>query len=352
MDCRTASSRAALLLALALFALSALAPRTSAADPPSAAERTLAQSLFDQGRRLMDTGHYAEACPKLADSQRLDPGGGTLLNLALCYDKLGKLATAYADYHDALAQAVADHRRDREQFARDRMAALDARLPRIQLDVVGAPTDAAVELDGTGVPPTAWPTAIPVDPGAHTVHATATGRPTLDVTVVVGESDTRPVRIDLGPVIEPPGPSTTAVVAPAPSPVPTLSVTVAPTAEAPRTELRRPVSFWIIGGLGVVAFGVSVVTGVLAMNAHSDVQSKCNTDRGYCSDPSGVDSASRERTYAWISTGTVVGGALACVLAISLPMEEHVLKPAKTALRVGAVPAPGGGLVVLAGTWR
>jgi hypothetical protein len=350
----------ALALALAVFAIASLAPRTSAADPPSAADRTLAQSLFEQGRRLMDTGHYAEACPKLADSQRLDPGGGTLLNLALCYDKLGRLATAYTDYNDALGQAVADHRKDREQFARDRIAALGARLPRIQLDVVNAPTDATVELDGTGVPATAWPTAIPVDPGAHTVHATAAGRPSLDVTVVVGESETRPVRIDLAQVIEP-GPASTGTVvtpvptpapAPTPTPVPTPVSTVAPPADAPRTELRRPVSFWIIGGLGVVALGVSVATGVLAMNAHSDVQSKCNTDRGYCSDPSGVDSASQERTYAWISTCTVIGGALALILAISLPMEEHVRDPAKTALHLGAAPAPGGGVVVLGGTWR
>src|SRR5450432_2466634 len=74
----------------------------------SQTDRTLAQSLFEQGKQLMQAGRYADACPKLEESQRLDPGGGTMLNLALCYEDEGKISTAWADFKEALSMARRD----------------------------------------------------------------------------------------------------------------------------------------------------------------------------------------------------------------------------------------------------
>src|SRR5258708_37292521 len=58
-----------------------------------------ARTLFDEGRKLLADGKYDAACPKLEESQRLDPGMGTLVNLAECWEHIGRTALAWARFH-------------------------------------------------------------------------------------------------------------------------------------------------------------------------------------------------------------------------------------------------------------
>src|SRR5688500_12989999 len=125
-----------ILLALALV----LSTRIVRAEPTQT-DAVIAQSLFDEGRNLLAAGKIKEACVKFAESQRLDPGGGTLLNLALCHEREGKIATASAELEAATAQAIKDGRKDREGIARDHFAALQPRLPKLVVEVRGATAD-------------------------------------------------------------------------------------------------------------------------------------------------------------------------------------------------------------------
>src|SRR6185295_11820463 len=86
--------------------------RSAAADVPPR-DPAGAEKLFTEARKLLEAGKYAEACQKLADSHQLDPAVGTLLNLAQCYTKLGKTATAWATYQEAAAAAKAAGQPDR-----------------------------------------------------------------------------------------------------------------------------------------------------------------------------------------------------------------------------------------------
>src|SRR5437899_2884511 len=113
-------------LALSVIATMSVAGRARAdgeVDP-----RVIAEQLFDDGRALLEAKRYPEACAKLAESQRLDPGGGTLLNLGICRELEGKTASAWAVLRDALGQAVSDKRSDREEVARAHLARLEPRL--------------------------------------------------------------------------------------------------------------------------------------------------------------------------------------------------------------------------------
>ncbi|MCL2451247.1 MAG: hypothetical protein FWD17_20060, partial [Polyangiaceae bacterium] len=66
-------------------------PGAGHAFAQTASEEAAAEALFEQGRDLMLAGRVAEACPKFAESERLDPAPGTLLNLATCYERNGQV---------------------------------------------------------------------------------------------------------------------------------------------------------------------------------------------------------------------------------------------------------------------
>src|SRR6266851_3314192 len=98
---------------------------------PTAVDKSLATELFKEGRALVDQGHVSEGCRKLEESQRLDPGGGTLLNVALCHEKEGRTATAWAEFTEALGIARKDDRPQRIELAQSHIAVLEPTLSRL-----------------------------------------------------------------------------------------------------------------------------------------------------------------------------------------------------------------------------
>ena len=170
MASRIASSLAAACL------LVAFAHPARASDEPSANDKNLAQSLFDQARALMDKGAIADACPRFADSERLDPGGGHRPRSRALLREARQARARVRHVQRSHQPLITEQRHEREKFARDRAAALAPRLPRLTLKVTDAPPAAEVRLDGTRVPESAWGTATAVDPGEHAIEATAPDR--------------------------------------------------------------------------------------------------------------------------------------------------------------------------------
>jgi tetratricopeptide (TPR) repeat protein len=303
----------ALVLALGLVARAVSAQ-------PSEADRRNAQTLFDRGRALLEEGRFAEACPLLQESQQLDPGGGTLLNLALCREKEGRLATAHALYNDALSVAIRDGRDERKRLAEEAIAALQPRLPRVQL-LLPANVEAsalAVTVDGGALPQVAWTLALPLDPGVHEARISAAGFRSSTTRFTAEEG--RAITVQLPELQREDGARPPASGAPrSDRPV-------------PPGETRFATASWIVGGAGVVALGASAVTGALALDANASAQESaeragCMPERSYCRDAAQLDGAradrDRARTLAWVSTGALVVGAVSLATAFFLP-REHV----------------------------
>jgi serine/threonine-protein kinase len=312
-------------LAVALVVLAASTP--SVASAQNATDPAAAEALFKQARQLMAEGKYADACPKLAESQRLDPGTGTLLNLATCYEKNGQIASAWATYKSAATAAQNANELDRAKLARSRAASLEAKLPT--LTIVVAPgadrPDLTVTRDGEPVGRPAWGTPIPVDPGAHAVQASAPGRKTWQGQARVDGPGAK-ASIDV-PALDPdasaPAPGATTS-APASGSTTAPAQPAAP--ETPSTSspgsTQRTIGL-ILGGVGIVGVGIGAVFGFVAKSDNDGVGGNCN--QGVCNQQglSSLDSAHSAATVSTIAFAAggaaLAGGALLYFLAPRAP---------------------------------
>jgi len=170
--------RARLLAPAALLSLSLVATPSRADEATLARRRAAAEALFDDAKRLMEEQRYAEACPKLEESQELDAGVGTLLNLADCLEHLGRTASAWSEFRRAASAARAKGQSDREAIARERAEKLEPKLARLVITPHSSDAIASLDVrrDGETIGRALWGTPIPVDPGEHVVEARAPGK--------------------------------------------------------------------------------------------------------------------------------------------------------------------------------
>lgn len=152
----------------------ALATSHGASGDPAAAE-----SLFAEAQELLRRGDAANACPKLEESQRLDPTGATALVLARCWEAVGRTASAWASYQEALEFARRRNAKERQREIEARIAALTPTLPRLVVDVspeAAAVPGLVVRRGRETVGRAQWGSPIAVDPGMVEVRAEAPGR--------------------------------------------------------------------------------------------------------------------------------------------------------------------------------
>lgn len=167
------------------FLLCTAATHAGLQAQPIQRDPVAAETLFQDARSLMDRRVYSEACPKLVESQRLDPGVGTLMYLALCYEESGRTASAWSIYRSAESAAINARQTERATIARDRARALEPKLSKIVIRVTAdAPHDLRVLRDGVELGRAIWGTKMPVDPGTHAISASASGRSSWSSTFV------------------------------------------------------------------------------------------------------------------------------------------------------------------------
>jgi hypothetical protein len=256
---RGARSPRSSVLAAAAFVL--VSARASAAPEDLAT----AEKLFEQAQRELAAGNLAEACPRLAESRRLDPQVGVTLYLADCLQRSGKIASAWGMFRDA-AQAATAKNDARAAIAKKRADAIEPRVAMLTIAVPPETDVSGLEIlkDDEPVARAQWNVPVPVDPGEHVVTARARGHQPSKRLVTIDKDGQRAevtiARLSPEPV--------------APGVTPALASS-SPRAEPPPAKRKsRTLSYVLLGGAAAAA-GAGAVFGALAAGTADDVKTLC-----------------------------------------------------------------------------
>jgi hypothetical protein len=327
--------------ALVLGAAAVVLPARAEAES-SASQKAAAESLWDDGVKAMKAGHFADACPKLEESERIDPGIGTLLYLGECYEKTGRTASAWATFREAASTAQAQGETERARIAASRADRLQASLSKLVVRI--APETAQlsslrVTRDNAPIASTVFGVAIPVDPGKYHIVASADGYDSYEADVEVGaNADSKTLDI---PALKA-APKGVAAVGAAVAPssglgAATSSTDTAPpgasnaTTPEPAPNRAMRTAAYVTGAIGVVGLGVGSYFGVRAISKNSDAETHC--PRGNtCDDEQGQSLTTQAKNAAVVSNITIGVGAAFVVAGVVLYLSSEPKREARLEL--------------------
>lgn len=344
---------------IALAACIASAPAMVFAQ--SAQDKADAEVLFNAAKSALAAGNFADACPKFAESQRKDPAIGTALYLAECYEKSGKIASAWAQFH--IAEDMANQRHDnRAALAKQRADRLSPSKMTIVLSPEAKDTPGLeVKRDGELVGNAFFGLASPIDGGRHAIVASAPGKRAFEWSGDVAQQGGA-ITVTIPKLESGTSPVATATVT---APIPTVSATatVTPTATATETQPPPPdtggggmsgvkVAGIVIGSVGLVAMGSSLIVNIVAKN---DYGSSLTTNPGHtcidgtapikCGNPQDAATANNAVNLAnYVGTTLFVSGAVLTAAGIVMFLVAPKSKPKANAALV-LTPAIGGAML-------
>jgi tetratricopeptide (TPR) repeat protein len=300
---------------------------------PAYADDAAAKTLFDQGKTLFAEGKYGEACAKLEASFKLSAVSSTRGLLGACYEKVGKLASAWAAYRDSAAIAERQGHAERAQAAREKAAELEPKLARVTVDAtaIAKTSGVKVTLDGVEQPIGALGIELPIDAGPHELAASAQGYKPWRTTIDIQDGERQTIK-------------TEALVA---DPTQRLAIEQQVEDERRIARRRKQIAFGLVGG-GGLAVGVGVTLGLLARSQWQDAKAAGCTDDGTCPTPAGKDAVDGAAVKADIAT--YVSGAGLLLVGAGVLVYVTSPKPRnETELRLTPTASPGAAGLVLQG---
>lgn len=272
----------------------------------------IADKLFQQARDHLTAGNFAAACPLLDRSYQLDPKDGTLHALANCRDGEQKLSAALGHYraylraYDKMTGATKFKHQSRAANAQERIAAIDAEIPKVKFVWETAPPpESKVSVDGVEFQADTLNILLPLDPGTHQIIIQIPGEETRTRTVTLAKGGS--TIIDLTPA-KPKDPDDGGSVGTGP-------IRKGRPEVKKKTDPRAIVGFAGLG-LGVAGLATGAMTGIFAVQQKDIVDARCGTN--FVCDPVGFAAVNRFREFGTTSTISFIAGGVFAGVGLTL----------------------------------
>jgi hypothetical protein len=260
-----------------------------------ASNAAAAVALARAGREARDKGDAKVACDRFRESYRLDAAPGTLLDIAACQEALHRLAEAWESYQHIAESLPAND--PRLAVVKERLAALDAQLPRLTLETTRSGTPVEVLRDGVPLSSSAFGVPLPMDPGEHRIVVRAANRQTREYVALLGEGERMSLRVEPGDALSPEPPRQKAA-------------SVAREPRPPRVRdgdggrgLRA--AGYVSGGVGLAGFIAAGMLTAFAIGENGNVDRHCS---GRLCDEEGLRASERGHQLLRLADiGLVVG---------------------------------------------
>lgn len=272
-----------------------------------------AAKTFQDGREAFKADDFERALALFERSNALEASPGTLLNIAITQEKLGRLGTALVTFQRVVT--ALEQGDDRLPIAKEGVARMTVRAPRLKIErAAGAPPTLAITIDDRPLAANLLGVEQPFDPGRHVVTTRVYGFKDRAYEVTLTEGQRLPLAVEPGERI---------------------LVDSAPAAPARTSPGAVRTATFVLGGFGLASLGVGAVTGILAIARRGELDANAgNADR----------LQGEGRAFADVSTATFALGGVALAAGALL-----FFTVGRETVTVSAGAGPGAGSLVATG---
>ncbi|MEP6864237.1 MAG: hypothetical protein ABJE66_26695 [Deltaproteobacteria bacterium] len=163
--------------------------------PARADDIKTADEKFEAARKLETEGDHAGACKLFSESLALNPNAiGTILNVGLCAEHEGRIATAVRYFSDARDRAREQNLAPQLAAAEDHLALLTPRAPHLAIAFAESSSDGKLVV-ANKIVSVVNASDILVDPGQVSVVMSAPGRVPYSTTIEIAEGQHKALAI-------------------------------------------------------------------------------------------------------------------------------------------------------------